>query len=422
MPGLEHPPLPDYVPGLEYSEYLVPSNDEVPIEDQPLPADASPTALSPGYVADFDPSEEDPDEDPAEYPADREDNDDDDDDDYDDDEEEEEEEHLAPTDSTTLPFVDPVPSVEDTKAFETDESALTPTRTSPTYAEAPLGYRVAMIRSSVSPPLPLLAPSLPLLLTATYLEEDVPEADVSPWKRLCLTTPSPRFEVGESSVAVATRQSGLDVTPATDYNFVDTVDVTPGRLMSREVVYGITVVWDDMVGDMEGRAPTTLEELSQRVTDLAATLARDTHEMYVQFANAQDDRALQRAQAMDCNRAVHAELLAYRAEVMALHEQISVLQRQQTEDQRAKEPEPARDPKPQDGLADAGFADDLAEYEAHRSSGNGNDSHESRSGRMTERAARENALTWWNSHIKTVGNDAAYGMPWKTLKNVDPKP
>ncbi|GKC65068.1 reverse transcriptase domain-containing protein [Tanacetum coccineum] len=26
-----------------------------------------------------------------------------------------------------------------------------------------------------------------------------------------------------------------------------------------------------------------------------------------------------------------------------------------------------------------------------------------------------NALTWWNSHVKTVGHDAAYRMPWKTL-------
>ncbi|GJU11576.1 hypothetical protein Tco_1133972 [Tanacetum coccineum] len=26
-----------------------------------------------------------------------------------------------------------------------------------------------------------------------------------------------------------------------------------------------------------------------------------------------------------------------------------------------------------------------------------------------------NALTWWNSHVKTFGHDAAYGMPWKTL-------
>nr|GFD51158.1 hypothetical protein [Tanacetum cinerariifolium] len=51
------------------------------MEDQPLPADASPTALSPGYVVDSDPEkdEKDPKEDPANYPADRGDNDDDDD-------------------------------------------------------------------------------------------------------------------------------------------------------------------------------------------------------------------------------------------------------------------------------------------------------------------------------------------------------
>nr|GEW69345.1 hypothetical protein [Tanacetum cinerariifolium] len=72
-------------------------------EDQPLPADASPTALSPGYVIDSDPKEdeEDPKEDPANYPANGGDNDDDessDDDDDDDDVEKEKEEHLAPAD------------------------------------------------------------------------------------------------------------------------------------------------------------------------------------------------------------------------------------------------------------------------------------------------------------------------------------
>nr|GEY42312.1 reverse transcriptase domain-containing protein [Tanacetum cinerariifolium] len=25
-------------------------------------------------------------------------------------------------------------------------------------------------------------------------------------------------------------------------------------------------------------------------------------------------------------------------------------------------------------------------------------------------------LTWWNSHVRTVGHDVAYAMPWKTLK------
>nr|GFA67661.1 hypothetical protein [Tanacetum cinerariifolium] len=78
------------------------------MEDQPLPADASPTAQSPNYVVESDPEkdEKDPKEDPADYPADRGDNDDDessnDHDDVDDvekdEEDKEEEEHLASTD------------------------------------------------------------------------------------------------------------------------------------------------------------------------------------------------------------------------------------------------------------------------------------------------------------------------------------
>nr|GEU85543.1 hypothetical protein [Tanacetum cinerariifolium] len=77
------------------------------MEDQPLPADALPTALSSGYVVDSDleKDEKDPKEDHAYYPADRGNNDedessnDDDDDDVEKDEEDkEEEEHLASAD------------------------------------------------------------------------------------------------------------------------------------------------------------------------------------------------------------------------------------------------------------------------------------------------------------------------------------
>ncbi|GKB46914.1 putative reverse transcriptase domain-containing protein [Tanacetum coccineum] len=77
-----------------------------------------------------------------------------------------------------------------------------------------------------------------------------------------------------------------------------------------------------------------------------------------------------------------------------------------------------------------GVADALAKYEAHRSSGNSDDSHESGSGRRTDNCTVAcqikfatctllgNALTWWNSHVKTVGHDVVYGMPWKTLKKM----
>ncbi|GKF97123.1 hypothetical protein Tco_0292944 [Tanacetum coccineum] len=96
-----------------------------------------------------------------------------------------------------------------------------PTHTSPTYAEAPLGYRAVMIQSRAASPLPLPTPSSPLLLPATDHIEDVPEADVPPYKRLCLTAPTPRFEVGESSAVASARQPRLDVTHATDYGLVD---------------------------------------------------------------------------------------------------------------------------------------------------------------------------------------------------------
>nr|GFC13608.1 hypothetical protein [Tanacetum cinerariifolium] len=90
------------------------------MEDQPLPADASSTALSPNYVVDSDPEmdEKDPKEDPAYYPADRgnndddeSSNDDDDDDDVEKDEEDkEEEEHLALADPSDVSTDDLVPS------------------------------------------------------------------------------------------------------------------------------------------------------------------------------------------------------------------------------------------------------------------------------------------------------------------------
>ncbi|GJT40297.1 hypothetical protein Tco_0940162 [Tanacetum coccineum] len=106
---------------IEYTLYDVSFDEEIeePIKDQPLPADASPTALSSGYIANSEPEEdeEDPEEDPADYPAYRGDNynnesSDDDDDDNDvekDEEDEEEEEHLALADPSVVPTDDPVP-------------------------------------------------------------------------------------------------------------------------------------------------------------------------------------------------------------------------------------------------------------------------------------------------------------------------
>ncbi|GKE10555.1 hypothetical protein Tco_1414106 [Tanacetum coccineum] len=328
----------DYVPGPEYPEYLAPSDDEIPIEDQPYAAPASPIALYLGYIADSDPEEDLEDESKdglTDYPAGggEDDNDDSSGDDADEEEEaskedEEEEENLASTDSTaaTSPVVDLVPSAEETKPFETDESAATPPpppayrttarmsiraqapipfsskaeipspplpvpsppTTSPTYVEAPLGFREAGIRlraasplpSPTSPPthhpLPLPPPSSPFL-PPVYHREDIPEADIPPWKRLCLTAPTPRFEVGESSAAAATRQSGLGAARTTDLVF-----------------------------------PTCRAHLSDRVDILL-----EDRKFHQQTTMLMEDEALVSreawVQAMGSSAAVHYELQAYRA-------------------------------------------------------------------------------------------------------------
>nr|GEW29230.1 putative reverse transcriptase domain-containing protein [Tanacetum cinerariifolium] len=365
----EHPLSPVYVPEHEYPDYLVPLEDDEPIEDQPLSTDASSTALSPGYVANSNP-EEDPEEDFEEdhtnYPADGGDGDDkpSDDDDTDEEDEEdhdddkEEEEHLASTDSSAVPNLDLVPLGGDIEAFETDESVPTPRppqtiipfsqtrlrRARKTVRlEPPMSVSIkasiARYATPLIPSLPVLSPPLPLpspfttrstdggaplgyraaeirmraLLPSTSCRTDILKADMPPRKRVCLTTSALRFKIGESSAAGAARQPG----PALESN---------------------------------RRAPTTLEGVNQRVTDLATIVKQDTDEFYVRFKDPQDDRAL------------------FRARVNTL------------------------------------FRDRI-------------DNH--RIAMLLDREVMyASALTWWNSRVRAVGHDVAYAMPWTDLKRM----
>ncbi|GJV40121.1 hypothetical protein Tco_1418561 [Tanacetum coccineum] len=321
----EHPPSLDYVPGREepeqaplslvylhepeYPEYLVPSDVEAPREDQPLPDDASPTALSLGYVADSDPeedSEEDPEEDPADYPADggddddddeSSDDDDDDDDDVEEDEEEEEEEHLALADSTALLAINLVPLQRHSRSMSlrlhhyhhlhtvlllgyssppllvpSPPLPLPPPITSPTYAEVPLGYRAAGIWwRAISPPThhPSKIPSPPLLLPFTTYRDDIPKANMLLQKRARFITPTGRFEIRESSLVAAARQAGHALAHIVDYGFIDTMNAS--------------------IRASEIRAMTSVGVVNDRVTDLATTQRQDAQELYMHYEDAQDD-------------------------------------------------------------------------------------------------------------------------------------
>nr|GEU57585.1 hypothetical protein [Tanacetum cinerariifolium] len=127
------------VPAPEYLEYLAPSDDDIPVEDQPLPTNALPTACSPGYIADSEPIEDDSKEDPE---------------------------------MDLLPL---------SLAIEARITEYGSAPTSPLPLPSPL--------SPQSSPLPMI-PSSPLLLPSPTHRDTIPEADMPPQKRARFTAPS----------------------------------------------------------------------------------------------------------------------------------------------------------------------------------------------------------------------------------------
>ncbi|GJS60587.1 retrotransposon protein, putative, ty3-gypsy subclass [Tanacetum coccineum] len=292
VPGPEHPPSPvevPYIPKPEYPEYLVPSDDEAPIEDQPLPADASPVALLLGYEVDSDPEEdleEDPEEDHADYPADGGDDyyepsDDDDDDDDTDDKDEEpfedeaDKEHLAPADSPAIPVTDLVPSAEDIEAFETDEAV-------PTHVPSP---RRHMARMFVRPQTPVPFPSeaeverlLALPISPPYpLTQQLSPLLDSPYHHLP-PHPSSLHLPPPVPTSLPLPLSPLPPLPASLHT-----TSRPYEVGGVEAVgYRIRDTWVDQREVTEEVASMTLEGVNTRVTELTAVQEQDTQDIYAE--------------------------------------------------------------------------------------------------------------------------------------------
>nr|GFA22130.1 hypothetical protein [Tanacetum cinerariifolium]GFA22652.1 hypothetical protein [Tanacetum cinerariifolium] len=311
--AFQAPPSPNYVSGPEYP----------PSPEFPLPAAASPTSESPGYIDESDPEddpeedpEDDPEEDRADYPADGGDEGDDEDDDIDIEGDEEEYEYLAPANSTVvaLPAIDHAPSAEETEPFETDESATTP----PPHP----AYRVTA-RMSIRPQTPislssdteiarLMAIPTPLPSPLSLLSSPLPQIPSPPLPLLSPPPTDPTYEeaplgyrIGESSAAAAARLRE----PVRDdlYRFMDTVKRGEGSMpATREVGYGITNTWDDFVGAIQETTPTIVDGVNQRGEARASRTAW--------------------TQSMDANDAVHSGVIALRTQVSAQQTKIVDLQ------------------------------------------------------------------------------------------------
>nr|GEV30271.1 putative reverse transcriptase domain-containing protein [Tanacetum cinerariifolium] len=218
--------------------------------------------------------------------------------------------------------------------------------TSPTDTGAPLGYRAAGIR-------------IRALLPFTSHKTAIPKADMPPRKRACLTAPTPRFEIWESSVAGAARKPGP-------------TESDLRRCRVEQAGYGITDTWDEIVEKMMEIALTTLEEVNERVTELDTAVRQRTDE-FKEFSHSspcQDFRDTGCCTDYPDNVTV--------------------------------------DPVDYGTWTHRGVAAALAKRDADRSR-NGDNSNDSGTG---------SALTWWNSYMRAVGQDVAYAMSWAALKRM----
>nr|GEV64609.1 hypothetical protein [Tanacetum cinerariifolium] len=282
---------PDYVLEPMYPEYI--EDEHVLLaEEQPLPPVDSPTAELPGYVAESDPEkyEDDETEDGSvNYLMDRGDDEDDDDNDLsrdeadDEDKDEEEKENLAPTDSVVvIPTVDlaaislpPEAEVERLLAMPTPPpsplTSLSPpsvgerlTRCTTPYAcPSPPPIPSPLLPSSGCPtqiqtlrmastqalidvvtaalPSPPLPPPIYIPLPIDH-RDDIPEIEMPPRKRLCLSTLGSRYKVGESSTARPTEGQRID------YGFFNTLDAEERR---REIGERVDLFMEDRIAHQE---------------------------------------------------------------------------------------------------------------------------------------------------------------------------
>nr|GFC58107.1 hypothetical protein [Tanacetum cinerariifolium] len=118
--------------------------------------------------------------------------------------------------------------------------------------------------------------------------KDRPEVTLPPRKRLDIAL-GPRYEVGESSSAAAARQAGGF---RADYGFVATVDREIMHDPEREVGYGITDSWDEIVETLQGAPVSTDTELGGYVREFETRVRHDMDEIYMRLDDEQTKRQL----------------------------------------------------------------------------------------------------------------------------------
>nr|GEW31309.1 hypothetical protein [Tanacetum cinerariifolium] len=284
------------------------------------------------------------------------------------------------------------------------------------------------------------------------LSSEVPDDDMPPQKILCFATPTTRFEVGESLAAAAAARPPKDL-----YGFVDTIE-TEASITRRHA---------RTLHNTERMMMIVVELVNFRVSYEAHTRQRDGEEFHSHLRDAQRNHADIRDEIVELrdrgtlfedayielhedllrSEARHESLEAHNrslvARIMSIETRMTEMegQFQDTRDRAVSHMirTQALEARAQiDTMEDAGTSNNMTPeavqamidqamgtegvvglshwFEKMESVFHISDCAVDNQVKFATCTMLDDALTWWNGHVRTLGHDAAYAMTWETLK------
>nr|GEY49499.1 hypothetical protein [Tanacetum cinerariifolium] len=241
----------------------------------------------------------------------------------------------------------------------------------------------------------------------TFMKFNTHRSHLNEWLTIINGKNTPLLDkrTDQSSSAAAPRPvGGLRA----DYGFVTTVDREIMRDPKREVGYGITDSWDEIVETLQGAPVSTDTELGGYMREFETRVRQDMDEIYMRLDDEQTER----------------QLLAGRLNMLFRDRRAHTYTRHLMETKARM----SREAWGQQGLAGGPTQPDLPEEagtEGVASLSQWCERMESifyisnctveNQVKFATCTLHSVALTWWNTHVQTVGHEAAYGMSWKTL-------
>ncbi|GJV10189.1 hypothetical protein Tco_1351730 [Tanacetum coccineum] len=195
-----------------------------------------------------------------------------------------------------------------------------------------LGYRAAMIRMRAEALSTSHSPPPHIILSHT--RADTPPSGTLPSRTppllpIPLPTSSPPLHLLSTDRRTDRPEVTLPPRKRVDYGFVATMDREIMRDLERDVGYGITDTWDEMLVDMLGAPATDDIELGRRMTEFTIRIRQDTNEIYTRLDDEHSERQLIAeawGRSMDASDLARAEVMSLRTQVVAQQAVITELQ------------------------------------------------------------------------------------------------